>query len=611
MKTHLITLTLLACHLTGHAIDTYIVAGQSNGHRLSQLREDPNAEASEGPRIHYFGMECVSEPEESMMVTLTSLDPESKGAGLAQSLLDRSGGEDIVLIQYCRCGAPVTEETEKSWWPGKNPREGDTFEGGLFAKFETYLTRARAQVQSEVGTDLDFKGLFWHQGESDASTDRALFRKTIRDVFWRFRDITGNPKLPVVAGHIREINEDRAKINLVLSRVASRDLNLTVIPLSNLEFSPDNNGTPNVHFATSGCHELGRQMAGAMDQQLSRGKPFHIYAPSRKGEILWVVEATPKDTELTLSSLEKVDLGFSAATITAHPFKDQFYIASNRGGESGETPAVVAHHGPEGIKLSPFASETGYSYLSLDRRNRFLLGCNYGEGLIDVYSLDEQGHPKERVARLNEGLKAAHAVLPAPDNRFVYIPYVKDSNALYQYHFDPETGALSPLEPLDAKPPQGTGPRHIAYHPTLPMVYFSNEQHLGVSVFEKADDGQLSVKQVCDLSGVTPPEEGRSASDIAITPNGRFLFTGIRGQEENFNFISRYLILEDGRVKHLGVTKADHIPWGLALSPDGKWLLASGFKAGTLMAYRITHHGELKRVATLSWDESISDLVTR
>ena len=612
MKTPFSFLFLAAAMLLpAQAIDTYIVAGQSNGWRLSQLSGDPDAESSDSPRVHYFGMKCVSEPDESIMVTLNSLNPQAKGTGLAQALLDKSGGEDIVLIQYCRCGAPVTGETINSWWPGENPGMGETFDEGLFALFETYLTKARAQVQSELGGDLEIKGLFWHQGESNESTDPALFRRTMRNVFGRFRDITDNPKLPIVAGHIRELSEGRAKVNAVLSQIASRDANLTVVPLSNLEFEPDKDGRPDVHIATAGCHELGRQMAGAMEQLHSAGKSFHIYAPSRKSNSLWVVEATPAGDKLDLKVSEQVDLGFSAATIAAHPFKKQFYVTSNRGAEDGNTPAALVNHTRDGISLSAFTTAHGYSYLSLDRRNRFLLGCNYGDGFIDVYSLNNEGLPGDLISSLNEGRKAAHCVLPSRDNRFVYIPYVKDSNALYQYHFDPDTGALTAMATLDAGPPEGTGPRHLAYPPTQPILYFSNEQHLGVSVYDKADDGQLTIRQVCDITGATPPEEGVSSSDIVVTPNGRFLFAGIRGHKHDFDFISRYLILGDGRVRHLGLTKADKIPWGLALSPDGNWLLATGFEAGTLMAYKVEHNGDLSRAGTLNWDIQISDLETR
>lgn len=83
----------------------------------------------------------------------------------------------------------------------------------------------------------------------------------------------------------------------------------------------------------------------------------------------------------------------------------------------------------------------------------------------------------------DEGRKEAHCILPSPDNRNLYIPYVKSNNAILQYRFDPKSSKVEPLEPLDAQPPAGTGPRHIVYHMTIPLVHFSNEQHLGVSRF--------------------------------------------------------------------------------------------------------------------------------
>ena len=346
---------------------------------------------------------------------------------------------------------------------------------------------------------------------------------------------------------------------------------------------------------------------------LSSAEPaFRIYAPSRSTESLLVVEATPNDSGLLLEAIPTHDLGFAAATIAAHPDEPLLYVSTNRTGEDGSPGAVLSLDEDGDIAgVRPFTADHGYSYLSLDRGSRFLLGCNYGDGFVDVYELDDTGLPGPAVSSLNEGRPAAHCVLPSPDNAFVYIPYVKESNALLQYRFDADTGALTALETLDAKPPAGTGPRHLAYHPELPMLYFSNEQHLGVSVYEKLPSGQLEVRQVCDLTGPEAPEDGVSSSDIVITADGRFLFAGIRGHKHDFDWISRYEVLPDGTVKHLGLTPADAIPWGLALSPGGEFLLATGFKSGTLMAFRIGGDGTLERVATLDWDPQVSDIVTR
>jgi 6-phosphogluconolactonase len=339
---------------------------------------------------------------------------------------------------------------------------------------------------------------------------------------------------------------------------------------------------------------------------------FHVYAPSRSTGRLLIVEATSSDDGLSLKLSRQVDLGFPAATITAHPDKPLLYVAPPTG-EEGKTPGAVVTLARDGAYLrhTPITFEHGYSYLSLDRTNRFLLGVNYFDGFVGVYALDEAGIPGERVAALNEGRRNAHCVLPSPDNQFVYIPYVKETNAIFQYRFDPESGQITALDPKNANPPEGTGPRHIAYHPTKPIIYFSNEQHLGVSAYDSEESGQLKLRQVCDAVDDDEPKVGVSSSDIVITPDGRFLFAGIRGHQRDFDWISRYRVKPNGDVELLGLTPADKIPWGLALSPNGRYLLATAFQGGTLTAFRIRDDGDLTKVASLAWDKSISDLVTR
>lgn len=338
---------------------------------------------------------------------------------------------------------------------------------------------------------------------------------------------------------------------------------------------------------------------------------FHIYAPSRTTKKLLIVEASPLKKGLSLK-LSRVDLGFPAATITAHPKKPLLYIAAARGEEGKASGVVVSlHRNGNPVKTTPMKLAHGCSYLSLDRANRFLLGANYFGGFIDVYGLDKAGMPTRRVAALDEQRRNAHCVLLSPDNRFVYIPYVKETNALFQYRFDSRTGKLTALKPKNANPPPGTGPRHMAYHPSKPIVYFSNEQHLGISAYDITRSGALKLRQICDAVGKDTPKEGVSSSDIAITPDGRFLFTGIRGHKRDFDWISRYRIKPDGDIELLGLAPADKIPWGLALSPDGQYLLVTAFQGGTLTAYRIGMTGELRKAAALKWDKSISDLVTR
>lgn len=240
------------------AIDTYIVAGQSNGWRISHLKQGRGG-AEKAPKVHHFGMDCVAEPESAKLVTLTALDEGTMGFALARALSQRQG-KDIVFIQYCRCGAPVLGAEGTSWWPGEDPASGKTFDQGLFGKLQKYVASVRSQVKEHCSEELEIKGLFWHQGESNIGSDKAEFERATKNLFGRFRSEFG-AELPIVAGHIRDLGEGPRGINAAIDRIAAQDTNVLAVPLTGLQFEADRDGKPDVHIALPGCHELGRRMS--------------------------------------------------------------------------------------------------------------------------------------------------------------------------------------------------------------------------------------------------------------------------------------------------------------------------------------------------------------
>jgi 6-phosphogluconolactonase (cycloisomerase 2 family) len=131
------------------------------------------------------------------------------------------------------------------------------------------------------------------------------------------------------------------------------------------------------------------------------------------------------------------------------------------------------------------------------------------------------------------------------------------------------------------------------------------------AAYERRPDGQLVLKQDFAILPEGMSKEGLSASDLEITPDGRFIFAGLRGHRQDFDRIARCRVKADGHAELLGLTPADKIPWGLALSPDAKHLLVSAYNGATLTAYRITSTGDLEKAASQAWDAEISDLLTR
>jgi len=339
---------------------------------------------------------------------------------------------------------------------------------------------------------------------------------------------------------------------------------------------------------------------------------FHIYAPSPDEKKVLVVRATKAEGGLSLQKVQDVEIGFPVSTITRHPSKPVLYVAPPSGGEGQARGALL------GLKMDgtadvpvPFNFQHPSAYLKVDRSEKFLMSADYGSGCVDVYSMDDAGLALKLASTTNEGRKLAHCIATTPDNQFAYVSYVKETNAIFQYRLDAASGKLSALAPHNAEPPAGTGPRHMAFHPTKPILYFSNEQHLGVSAYNVHPNGQLSVRQIVDCLPKDQPKDGISSSDIVTTPDGKYLFAGIRGHTKPSDYISRYRIEPSGDLVFLGLTPSDKIPWGFAFSPDAQFLLVTAFEGATLTAFTVTTDGNLTPAGSLAWGKKISSITTR
>ena len=101
---------------------------------------------------------------------------------------------------------------------------------------------------------------------------------------------------------------------------------------------------------------------------------------------------------------EKVELDFPGRVITAHPTKPILYVTATHG-EPGKVPGAVIFLNQNGSYKSHqrINFNDGACFLSLDKENRHLLGVSYGNGRLNVYSLDNEGVPGKTVTTVDEG----------------------------------------------------------------------------------------------------------------------------------------------------------------------------------------------------------------
>jgi 6-phosphogluconolactonase len=250
--------------------------------------------------------------------------------------------------------------------------------------------------------------------------------------------------------------------------------------------------------------------------------------------------------------------------------------------------------------LGTAAQADAPTFLAPDRTGRYLLCAYYQGGYVAVHPIAADGTIGAVAVDKQETAVGAHAIATDPSNRFAFVPHIariQDNvleppkndpgpNVILQYRFDAQTGRLLPNTPHRVEQGDLVGPRHYIHHPSLDIVYFSNEQGCSVTAYRlDRANGTLSTVQT---TSTLPAGHGErtTCSQIHLTPSARFLYVGNRAP--NSSTIAAFAV--DPATGHL--TVAGHIPTepvpsAFCLDPAGHFLFAAGTASGRLASYRI------------------------
>ena len=248
--------------------------------------------------------------------------------------------------------------------------------------------------------------------------------------------------------------------------------------------------------------------------------------------------------------------------------------------------------------LKRVAIEHAPTYLATDRTGKYLLSAHYQGGYAAVYPLGSDGAVSGPALDRQNTAPGAHAILTDPSNRFAFVPHIArlndnvleppknnpGPNFIAQFRFDASTGRLSPNAPFKLDPPGPIGPRHYCFHPTLDLVYFSDEQGCSVTAYRvDRASGALSV-----MGTVPSLPEGvtvrNTCSQIYLTPSGRFLYVGNRGHNSLAGFA---VDAATGRLTPAGHAATEAVPTAFGLDSSGTFLYSAGTATGRLSSYRV------------------------
>ena len=229
-----------------------------------------------------------------------------------------------------------------------------------------------------------------------------------------------------------------------------------------------------------------------------------------------------------------------------------------------------------------------------DPRGRFVLSANYSSGNVSVIATRPDGGMDHRVNlvtlegppgphRLEQTSSHPHQIVFDPSGRFVVVPD-KGLDRLFVFRFDPESGRLTPTEQGAAVARPGSGPRHLAFHPTLPVAWVMNEISSTVATYHlEAEHGAMRAVQI--LPSLPSDFTGESTgAEIAVSPGGRFVYCSNRGHDSIAIFAVNQatgLLTSAGWASTQG-----RIPRFIGMDPAGRFLYAANEQSDTIVAFR-------------------------
>lgn len=194
--------------------------------------------------------------------------------------------------------------------------------------------------------------------------------------------------------------------------------------------------------------------------------------------------------------------------------------------------------------------------------------------------------------QLVEVLSRLHAVVASPSGELLAV-CDKGMDKIYTYRIDREHGKLVKLNEWTA-PEVACFPRYAAFHPTKGVLYVNNENYALLNSFHYDEKtGALDRFDKVYLLDEDPgPVDGKpvGAQDILVHPNGKMLYCTLCG----LNLIVACRIGEDGVPRPVQrVFSRGNLPRGIALSPDGRFLLSGNMVSGDITVFAVDEEGLL------------------
>lgn len=275
-----------------------------------------------------------------------------------------------------------------------------------------------------------------------------------------------------------------------------------------------------------------------------------------------------------------------------------YAVAENGGSNPGAAFSFMKEEGSgKWMPLNTRPQLTGGDhpcYIAINKAGTHAVVANYTGGSVSVFPIDVTGaldavsqliqHRGSSVNAARQEKPHVHSTIFSPDEKYLMVADLgTDYLTAYPFNAKNTKTPLDTAHVLRLKLSPGAGPRHVSFHPRLPIVYVIEELSGKVAVVRFAP--QKSPLQVLQTIQSDRLSKQPGSADIHLSPDGKFLYTSNR---MDANDIAVFAVdARSGQLRFVQSISTGGIkPRNFTLSPDGKFVLVSNQQSNNIVLFK-------------------------
>ncbi|MCL1674491.1 lactonase family protein [Elizabethkingia meningoseptica] len=229
-------------------------------------------------------------------------------------------------------------------------------------------------------------------------------------------------------------------------------------------------------------------------------------------------------------------------------------------------------------------------HINVSPDGKRIITANYMGGSITEYAVNNDGSLGDTTQNIEFSGNGAdkerqtqphlHFVTFTPDAKYLFADDL-GTDKIYKYQLDTKGNRLlSEGTPSAVKVKEGSGPRHLTFHPNGKYAYLITEISGDVIAFNYKD-GNLSEFQTVKADTLN----ARGSADIHISPNGRFLYASNRLKGDGIAIFS--INPQNGSLTKAGYQPTGIHPRNFVITPNSKLLLVANRDSDQIQVFKI------------------------